>query len=167
MNDDIIIRTYGPGDPSRVCYLHMALYAKQYRFKGIFEHYVMKAMAEFIKDPTGGQLWVAEQSGSIVGSIAIVRDGDGAAQLRWFAVDDAAQGQGVGTKLIDTAMRFCSDCGYNKVYLWTIDMLHAARHLYKKYGFVPTESKENTEWTGSLLVEEKWEYTARAEDSDR
>lgn len=42
--------------------------------------------------------------------------------------------------------------------LWTIDILHSARHIYSKNGFVLTETKENTEWTGHTLLEEKWEY---------
>jgi len=156
MNDEIVIREYKQGDPSLVSHLHMMLYQKQYGFKGIFEHYVMKSLAEFLKDPSDSQLWVAVKGNAVVGSIAIVKSDDNSAQLRWFAVDEAFQGHGLGTRLMDKALRFCEDCGYKSIQLWTIEMLDAARHLYKKYGFLPTETKENTEWSDNVLVEEKW-----------
>ncbi|NLF26273.1 MAG: GNAT family N-acetyltransferase [Clostridiales bacterium] len=155
---DYSIREYGPGDPSLVSHLQMRLYWKRYGFKAIFEYYLTRGMAEFLKDPSGGQLWVAEKGGAIVGSIAVVKLREDSAQLRWFAVDDRAQGMGIGSALFDVAMKFCGDRGYAHIELWTADILHAARHLYQKRGFVPTETKENTEWTDHVLLEEKWEY---------
>ncbi|MHB9035009.1 MAG: GNAT family N-acetyltransferase [Anaerolineae bacterium] len=157
MSAAILIREYQPGDPSLVVHLHMALYRELYGFKGVFEHYVMQAMAEFLRDPSGGQLWAAVVDGAVVGSIAVVRCADDAAQLRWFAVAQAYQGRGIGTRLLDTALQFCTERGYSNLHLWTLEMLAAARHLYLKYGFSPTECKPNTSWTDGLLVEEKWE----------
>jgi len=135
----------------------MKLYEQQYGFKGIFEHYVMKGMAEFLINPAASQMWVAVDDDTVVGSIAIVKIGEDLAQLRWFIVDTPAQGKGIGTALMDTAMQFCADNRYNRIYLWTAGNLDAARHLYKKYGFVLTETKENAEWTDNLVTEEKWE----------
>lgn len=37
-------------------------------------------------------------------------------------------------------------------------MLHAARHLYAKYGFIMIEEKENMEWCSKTLIEERWDY---------
>lgn len=78
-------------------------------------------------------------------------------ETRWFFVNDSMQGKGIGNKLVEKAMQFCEDHGYTKISLWTIDILHAARHLYKKHGFTLTETKKNTEWTDHVLLEEKWE----------
>ncbi|NLT58858.1 MAG: GNAT family N-acetyltransferase [Clostridiales bacterium] len=157
MTGEIVIRPYRTGEPSLVCHLQMALYQRQYGFKGIFEYYLLQGMSAFLHCPEGGQLWVVEQQGTLVGSIAIVQNGPDSAQLRWFAVEDALQGQGIGGQLMDRALQFCADSGYTKVILWTADILHAARHLYQKYGFTLVETKENTEWTDRLLLEEKWE----------
>jgi GNAT superfamily N-acetyltransferase len=154
------IRTYQPGDPSLVSYMQIKLYQKQYGFKAVFEYYLVKGMAEFLKDPSGSQLWVAEKGGTIIGSIAIVRLSVNSAQLRWFAVDNAMQGMGIGNGLIETAIAFCRNNGYTDIELWTLDILHTARHLYRKYGFVPKETKLNTEWAEHALTEEKWELHA-------
>lgn len=157
---DIHIHTYRPGDPSRVCYFYYKLYEQQYQFNGSVEKYFIKGMGELFDCPGKSQLWVAEQDGAVVGSIAIVKKGDHAAQLRWFSVSMAVQGRGIGNALLETAMAFCRDQNYTDVILWTIDILKPARHLYGKYGFAPTETKPNHEWAGYALMEEKWEYHA-------
>lgn len=155
---EIIIRPYRPGDPSRVCYFYYKLYEQQYHFNGSVEKYFIEGMAELFACPGDSQLWVAEQQGRMVGSIAIVRKGDHEAQLRWFGVGMEVQGQGVGSRLLGTAMDFCRAKGYTDVILWTIDILKPARHLYGKHGFAPTETKPNHEWADYPLLEEKWEY---------
>ncbi len=155
--ENCLIRTYKPGETGLVSHLQMALYEKQYGFKPIFEYYLTAGMAEFLRGSEGSQLWVAESKGKIIGSIAVVKSEENEAHIRWFAVDDSLQGQGLGSRLIDTAMGFCQECGYRHITLWTIEMLKAARHLYIKHGFVLTEKKDNTQWTDHLLIEEKWE----------
>lgn len=155
----ITIRTYIPGDPSRVTYFYYKLYEKQYGFNGSVEHYFIEGMSELFDDPQGSQMWVVEKSGEIVGSVAIVKKGAQEAQLRWFGVDMSLQGLGIGNQLLEIAMQFCKAHRYKHVLLWTIEMLKPARHLYGKHGFVLTETKPNYEWADHPLLEEKWEYT--------
>lgn len=158
MSDNVVIRKYKPGDPSMVCYFYYKLYEKQYNFNGSVERYFMEGMIDLFKDSNESMLWVAEKSGQIVGSIAIIKRGDENAQLRWFGIDTALQGMGIGNQLIKTAMQFCKEQGYKHVSLWTIDILKSARHLYGKYGFIKTETKPNYEWASYTMIEEKWEY---------
>ena len=160
-NAKILIRSFGPGDASYVSYMHMKFYREHYCFKPVFEYYVMKGLSEFLYDPNGGDLWIAEAGGLAVGSIAIVKTPD-AAQLRWFLVGAEHQGKGIGRCLLDTAMRFCVKNEYRRVFLWTISALKAARHLYEEFGFVLTEEKTNDEWTDSTIMEERWEFGANA-----
>ncbi len=156
-NGEIIIRQFKPGDAGYVDYLHMKLYQNAYRFKPIFEHYVMKGLSEFLLHPDGGMLWVAETGNEIIGSIAIVKADDHTAQLRWFLLDERYQGRGIGKRFMDQAMSFCREHHYRRVYLWTIDFLHAARHLYERSGFALVETKANDEWTDQIITEELWE----------
>jgi len=158
MVTDMIIREYEPGDPSLVCYYYYKLFEKQYEFNGSVEKYFMSGILELFDDREGSQMWVVEKDGQIAGSIAIVKRGEGEAQLRWFGVDMALQGQGLGNKLMRKAMDFCKEKGYKHVILWSMDILKPALHLYKKFGFVPTEIKPNNEWASYEIMEEKWEY---------
>lgn len=155
--DDIIIRRSKAGEASYVSYLQMKYYECAYGFKGVFEHYLLASMAEFVLADDGSGLWVALDGDEIIGAIAIVKAEDHTAQLRWFIIDEQYQGRGIGRRLMDTAMRFCRERGYSHVFLWTLKMLVAARHLYEQYGFSPTEKKANTEWTGEQLIEERWD----------
>jgi hypothetical protein len=43
-------------------------------------------------------------------------------------------------------MSFCAARSYGKVYLWTFDELHAARHLYEKEGFRLVSTQRGTQW---------------------
>ncbi len=153
----VTIRQSGPGDAGYVDYLHMRLYQNVYQFKPIFEHYVMKGLSEFLLHSNGSMLWVAEDGSEIIGSIAIVKTDDHTAQLRWFLLDERYQGLGIGKRLMAQAMSFCCEHHYQSVYLWTIDFLHAARHIYERSGFTLVETKCNNEWTDHVITEELWE----------
>ena len=154
---EVSIRTFQPGDVGFVAHLHGMLYENTYQFGRMFEYYVMKGLTEFMINSDGGELWIAEVDGKMAGSIAITKSNDQVAQLRWFILDGNYHGLGIGKKLIETAIHFCKKQGYKHVFLWTVSVLGAARHLYQKYNFRLTEEKQNYEWTGSKLVEERWD----------
>ena len=154
---NIVIRPYKAGEASYVSFLQMKFYEQVYGFKPVFEHYLLEAMAKFIESPEGSQLWIALNGDEIIGSIAIINTADHIAQLRWFLVDANYQGKGIGKKLMDTAIQFCMEQGYTNIFLWTLHTLDSARHIYEDYSFMTTETKSNTEWTGELLTEERWD----------
>ncbi|MDQ0219325.1 GNAT family N-acetyltransferase [Peribacillus cavernae] len=154
---ELSIRSFRSGDVGYVAHLHGKLYEKTYKFGRMFEYYVMKGLTEFMINTDGGDLWVAEVNGKIVGSIAITKSNDTVAQLRWFVLDENYQGLGIGKKLMETAIHFCKKQSYQQVFLWTVSILDTARYLYQKYNFTLTEEKPNEEWTGTKLVEERWD----------
>lgn len=152
-----LIRPAKPGDASCVSYLHIKLYQSLYGFKPIFECYVMRGLADFLREPEGGRLWVAEAGGMVIGSVAVVKAGAGTAQLRWFIVEQGWQGLGLGGRLMQTAIEFCHGQGYQSVFLWTVDILEAARHIYQSHGFALKEQKANDDWASQPVREERWE----------
>jgi len=154
---EIKIRTYRPGDPSLVCYFQYKLYERQYHFNGLYEQEMLGGMAELYNDSEGSQMWIAECGGQIVGDIAVVKRGEHEAQLRWFGVDTTMQGQGLGTRLLETAMDLCREKGYTHLTLGTLDILEPARHLYGKAGFHPVESELFNDWDPSReMYHELW-----------
>ena len=117
-------------------------------------------MAEFLgrynEDQDG--IWTVSSEGRIEGSIII--DGIHAkhegAHLRWFIVSDRLRGKGAGNMLIQTAIDFCRNKNYERIYLWTFEELRAARHLYEKYGFQITEQHKGRQW-GKVVKEQRFE----------
>ena len=152
------IRSRKSGDIGYIIYRHGVIYAIENRLDESFEAYVAKYMAKFIEnyDSNKEHFWVVEKDDDIVGSIAIVKVDDEVAQLRWFLVEPYARNKGIGTKLINEALSFCRNKGYQKIVLGTISELKAARRIYIKNGFQLIESKTHRIW-GRDLTEENWE----------
>lgn len=141
---------YVPGTIGRVVELHAAYYSQYWGLGRSFEIEMAQALAEFFQrfDPQRDGFWVAIANGKIVGSVAI--DGKDAAsagaRVRWFLLSPAWQGRGMGHTLLKTAIGFCQQAGYAKVYLWTFEGLTAARHLYEKFGFVLVDAHAYSGW---------------------
>jgi len=146
-----------PGDIGEIVRLHGVLYAREYGFDPTFEAYVAEPLARFaIAASPRERLWIAERGGAIVGCVAIVAASPQTAQLRWFLVDPAARGLGLGTRLLDEAIAFSRGCGYRSIVLWTVRALSAAARIYRAKGFSRTEEKPGRQW-GVDVVEEKYE----------
>jgi GNAT superfamily N-acetyltransferase len=153
---------YKPGALGRIVELHGAYYAANWDLGLYFEAKVATELAAFLSrfNPAHDGAWFACVSEALVGGIFI--DGSDAAgegaRLRWFILDPAYQGLGVGARLIDAAMSFCDEKGFRRVYLTTFAGLKAARHLYEKHGFRLCAEVDATELTGdSSKIEQVFE----------
>ena len=153
----IQIRTCKPGELSYISYLHCLVYEKEYDFDHTFEYYLLDAMAEYLKgSESKGNVWVVDNDGTVGGSIAIVEKEGNTAQLRWFILTPELRSLGLGKKLMETALEYCRAKKYDKVFLWTVAHLEAARHLYEQYGFSKMEEIAHSIW-GQDIVEERWD----------
>jgi len=146
--EDITIRTEPrPGDMGYVIYLHGDLYKKEYGYSSIeLETYIAESFCEFYKnyDPQKDRVWVAEYQNRIVGHLALMHRENDAAQLRFFILDTACQGIGLGKKLAGLFFDELKHNGYKSSYLWTLAELSAAAGIYKKLGYTLTQEVETT-----------------------
>ncbi|MDT8902479.1 GNAT family N-acetyltransferase [Anaeroselena agilis] len=154
----VVIRTYRAGDAGYIAYRHGILYEQEYGLDKVFESYVIAGMAKFFAGGSDGEIWVAEAAGQVVGAIAIVAAGPGTGQLRWFLVEPAFRGSGLGRRLMNVAIDYCRQRAFAHVFLWTFRGLDAACHLYESFGFRLTEETENTTWRDKL-TEQRWDLT--------
>ena len=147
-----------PGDLGEIVRLHGVLYAEEYLLDNTFEAYVAGPLSEFLlsKDREGQRIWVVEAEGKVAGCIAIVRSGEGVAQLRWFLLTPETRGKGLGKRLMEEAVEYSRRAGYRRIILWTFSELEAAIALYRRWGFQNTEEKTHHIW-GRDLTEEKYE----------
>ncbi|MGK9184381.1 helix-turn-helix domain-containing GNAT family N-acetyltransferase [Priestia filamentosa] len=129
-----------------------AFYTDKYRFDKAFLDYLYKTF-----DAEVEKVWIAENGGEFAGSIGLVKENEKTAMLRWFIVEDSTRGKGVGTRLIQALLDYCNEQQYERVILWTVSSLPAARRLYKKFGFEITETKEEQVLWGQKLIEERWD----------
>lgn len=155
---------YQPGVVGRITEMHALAYARTSGFGRAFEAVVGGGLAEFagrLDDPRN-EIWAATRGGEVVGSVAIDGEdmGPGVAHLRWFIVDDALRGGGVGTRLLDAALAFADAQGVAETQLWTFAGLDAARRLYEARGFVLAEERPGSQW-GSEVLEQRFVRASR------
>ncbi len=159
MTPTIQLTGYIPGALGRIVELHGSYYAANWHLGLYFEAKVAVELAAFLNrfDPAVDGAWFAQVDGVVVGGIFI--DGhdaqDEGARLRWFILDPAYQGRGLGRRLMTEAMNFCQQQGFHRVYLTTFAGLVAARHLYEQFGFRLCREEDGRHLTGDpSLVEQ-------------
>lgn len=157
---DVTIRTeLKPGDLGRVLQMHGDIYGREYGYGLRFEAYVAEGLAEFCHqfEPKSNRVWTCEHVKEMIGFMVLMNRGE-AAQLRYFIIEPAYRGIGLGKKLMDLFMEAVRDCGYKKVYLLTTEEQHAAAALYRRLGFQLVSEKESDIFDKPLR-EQRYELT--------
>ena len=89
------------------------------------------------------------------GVLCVAGDEPGTAKLRILLVDPVARGLGLGARLVETCLDFAGRAGYDRITLWTNDVLISARHIYQAAGF-ELVSEEPHHSFGHDLVGQQW-----------
>ncbi|MEP7286264.1 MAG: bifunctional helix-turn-helix transcriptional regulator/GNAT family N-acetyltransferase [Chloroflexota bacterium] len=154
------LRQHQSGDMGWVTYRHGVLYKQEYGWDEHFEALVAGITEQFIirYNPARERCWIAEMNGEIVGSVFLVEADELTSKLRLLLVEPKARGLGLGRRLIAECISFSRHSGYQKVSLWTNNVLVDARRLYAQMGFVLLEEKPHHSY-GQDLVGETWELT--------
>lgn len=96
---------------------------------------------EILDDPqgmildNGGFIWMAEEDGRLVGSAALMKEGEETFELAKMAVTAAYRGKGISKILIETCISKAREIGAKKLLLFSNHQLKTALALYEKYGF--------------------------------
>ena len=153
-----ILRQHEPGDIGWIIYRHGAVYAEEYQWSIEFETLVAEIATGFLKtfDPDRERCWIAEMDGENVGCILLTKADDEVVKLRLLLVEPKARGLGIGTRLVEGAIRFARRAGYRKAVLWTQSNLLPARRIYQRVGFTCTKEEPHHSF-GHDLVAETWE----------
>lgn len=134
-----IERGYEPGLVGRVIELHGRYYAWAWGAWAPFEILMAREFCDFIEryDIERDLVLCAHIERALVGSISVLgrNSGPDGVQLRFFIVDPAYHGRGAGKALLASALEWCRERGFRKVFLWTVDDLPQSRGLYGKVGF--------------------------------
>jgi len=156
----VILRPHRIGDLGWMIHRQGILYNRQFGWNIGFESLIAGIYHEFEQAPQSPprNLWVAEQNGSIVGSIFVMPSDsvEGSAQLRMLYVEPAARGQGVGSALVAQAVSFARDSGYGRMRLWTHTIQASARKIYSAAGFKIVETIPENNF-GMKMTGEIWE----------
>jgi DNA-binding MarR family transcriptional regulator/GNAT superfamily N-acetyltransferase len=156
----ITVRPHRIGDVGWAIEQHGRLYAEEFGWNGEFEALVATLFARFATnhDPESERFWVAEVDAERVGCVFVVRNetDSRAAQLRCLLVDPKGRGLGLGRRLVEQCIQFAQSAGYERMLLWTNDVLVAARRIYEGAGFSLVEESPHHSF-GHDLVGQIWE----------
>lgn len=156
----VVLRPPAAGDLGWIIHRHGALYVTEYGFNNQFEVLVAKIIADYANnhDPLKETCWVAEHRGKVVGSVFVMRQSDTIAKLRLLYVEPETRGLGIGKLLVNTAIGFAKNTGYETLALWTNAQLESARFIYEKAGFQKVSEEPHTMF-GKSMVGETWNLT--------
>ncbi|MEP7141365.1 MAG: GNAT family N-acetyltransferase [Ferruginibacter sp.] len=84
---------------------------------------------------TGGCLYLARVNDKIVGSAALIAEGEGNFELAKMAVIPNFQGMGISKLLIEKCLEQAKILAAKRIYLVSNSQLKTALLLYEKYGF--------------------------------
>ncbi len=156
----LLLRSPQPGDLGWVIHRQAVLYATEYGWDWRFEGLVAEIVAGFVQqfDPQAERCWIAQLGPRIVGAVFLVRGSATEAKLRMLYVEADARGLGVGARLVDECIATARAQGYQRLTLWTNDVLVAARRIYQARGFTLV-SEERHHSFGHDLVGQYWALT--------
>ncbi len=155
-----VLRPPAAGDLGWLVHRHGVLYAREYGWDDTFEALVARIVADYVdnRDPRRESAWIAELGGQPVGCVLCVKRQDDVAQLRCLLVEPDARGVGVGAGLVDQCVVFARQAGYERLTLWTNDVLEQARRVYERAGFELVEEHRHHSF-GHRLTGQHWSRT--------
>ncbi|HJT69765.1 MAG TPA: GNAT family N-acetyltransferase [Terriglobales bacterium] len=115
--------------------------AQSHRVDWTLDLMIAEQQCEFFRrfDGNRDRVWAVMDGGIPRGGLTIdgprPETGRQSARLRFFILDEALRGHGLGRCILAEAMNFCREKEYNVVYLTTLPGLDAALHLYYEQGF--------------------------------
>lgn len=158
--EDVIRTDLRAGDLGEIVRLHGVLYAVEHGLDATFEAGVAAGLAAAVERgwPAGAGegVWIAERDGRLAGAVGLTDEGEGCGRVRWFLLDPASRGAGLGRRLLSALLETAREHGHERLELVTFSDLATAAHLYRSAGFERVSGQLRHLW-GRELVFERYE----------
>ena len=101
----------------------------------------------------GGFIWLAKEDNEIIGSSALMKEGESVYELAKMSVTKKWQGKGISKLLLEACLNKAKELGAEKLLLFSNHQLITALKLYEKYGFRSIELKDCPFETADVKME--------------
>ncbi|HOC34952.1 MAG TPA: GNAT family N-acetyltransferase [Ruminococcus flavefaciens] len=89
---------------------------------------------------------------TIIGTVAVRLMNDKDCELKSLYLLEKYRGLGLGRKLLETAVRYAADIGYERMYLDSLSTSKRALKLYRMAGFTDTEKYNDSIFSDVFMV---------------
>ncbi|MGY1604302.1 GNAT family N-acetyltransferase [Geodermatophilus sp. SYSU D00815] len=145
-----------PADFPRIAELTAGIY----RDEGLAPEEYLAELRDVAGRAQRAELLVARDGDAVVGSVALVLDGDfgeitdsaDEAAFRMLVVDPAARGRGVGELLVHTCLTKARAAGKRRMVLSTDPKMVSAHRLYERLGFTRLPERDWSPLPGVHLM---------------
>jgi RimJ/RimL family protein N-acetyltransferase len=158
-DETAVRRAVREGDAQAIADLHRRVYGAEYGMNEEFVASVRRSIDAALGrgwPRRGGAVWLVERSGRLVGSLALTDEGAGVGRVRWFVLEVAVRGRGLGRSLVAELLDEARAAGMRRLELETFSALAAAAHIYTAAGFELRWSRERLDW-GSAVTYQGYE----------
>jgi ribosomal protein S18 acetylase RimI-like enzyme len=155
MNSSCIIRnSLKPGDLGWILKVHGEVYSNERDYDLEFEEDIARSIVSFCEEwpKDKAKLWIAEDDGLPIGSIALHHICNYNADLRWILVVPYARHRGIGHNLMRTLLSYCQNNGVRWINCKRVELTSPARRLYEGHGFCITRRYEESIWGAKRVL---------------
>ncbi|MDE0773415.1 MAG: GNAT family N-acetyltransferase [Ulvibacter sp.] len=99
-----------------------------------YDREVLSKPLEYIIQP-GGKIFFITQNNIAIGTVALIKRGDGVFELTKMAIEPSKQGKNLGQQLLKYCTNFAKENNFKQLYLYSNTKLENAIHIYLKHGF--------------------------------
>lgn len=89
----------------------------------------------YILNP-GGHIFFAVENDVVLGTVALLKRGEGEFELTKMAVLPNQRGKKIGQKLMQYCIGFAKQNKFKELFLYSNTILENAIYIYRKYGFI-------------------------------
>jgi len=89
----------------------------------------------------GNHFWVAESDGKVIGMIGVQHHDEDVGEIRRLRVHPDYRRRGIGSTLIEQALRWCEEHNYLKITLDTFMDREPAMKLFQKFHFLHSRTR--------------------------
>lgn len=102
----------------------------------------------------GGNIFFVREGEEIIGTVALMKIDESTFELTKMAITPRAQGKKIGQKLMEYALDYARNRGWERLIIYSNRKLENAIHIYRKYGFVEIPIEANNPYgRGDIKME--------------
>ncbi len=99
----------------------------------------------------GGHIFFMIENDTVLGTVALLKRGEGIFELTKMAVLPSQRGKKIGQKLMAHCLQFARDNTFKELYLYSNTLLENAIYIYRKVGFVEVPIPEDNPYKRSNI----------------